>query len=120
LIIVKTIKGNIFGGYHSGALYGPSSSYAADNTAFLFSLVNPQNNPYKIILAAIQYAIQLDQTKLIHFGDGDLNIAENSNSNNNSFCGTNGMYPNKPSPMDGGDYFQTSEIEVYNIIISSL
>ena len=116
LTIIKTTNGNIFGGY-TVAAWNSNDIWQTDPTAFLFSLVNPQNvAPYKIMISELTYTIYSRSINGPIFGGGhDLYISNSSNTNNNSYNNIQ-SYPNPNGYMDGGFNFQTVEIELYTII----
>jgi hypothetical protein len=49
LTIIKSTNGNIFGGFTEKA-WDSSSGYVIDPKAFVFSLVNNENKPFKAII----------------------------------------------------------------------
>ncbi len=116
LTIVKTTKGNIFGGYASETF--SLFSYKSDNNAFIFSLVNPQNkSPYKIMVTpSSSKAIYTDNTNAPNFGTDNLCIFCNSNMNQDSRNNLQDDYPNPNGYMDGEYYFKIVEIEVYQVL----
>ena len=118
LTVVKTTNGNIFGGYTAAAWnLNAESGYITDATAFIFSLINPQNTPYKIMIpsASASCAIFYQMLYGPTFGCGhDIYIADNSNLNTNSFNYIH-SYTNPNGYMDGVYNFQTVNIEVYKI-----
>ena len=116
ITVIQTTNGNIFGGY-TAASWSLNVGYIADSTAFLFSLVNPQNAPYKIMIPGtyVPFAICSQLSYGPTFGNGhDLCIADNSNINTDSYNFIS-SYPNPNGYMDGVYHFQTVEIQVFKI-----
>ncbi len=125
LIKVKD-KPHIFGGYTEATWEG--SGYKQDQNAFIFSLVNNDNNPIKMKTddQYIQYAIECDPYYGPTFGGGrDFAIWSDSNTNASSFSilGNTYQFPNYKycsnealSFLAGSGLFLTSEIEVYQVI----
>lgn len=120
---------HIFGGYtrckwnHSGR-YG---NFKTDSNAFLFSLVNSDNQPVRIKITRKdqESAVFSNSRYLVTFGTGhDLRIATNSNTSNASYSNM-GMTYAHPKYSYGtieavnflaGSYnFCTSEIEVFKV-----
>ena len=80
LTIVKSTNGNIFGGYTAVA-WDQSWSYKHDPNAFLFSLVNKDNQPFKFKYNGNGKAIECHPNNSAIFGDGhDLFIASDANA----------------------------------------
>ena len=117
LTVIQTTRGNIFGGYFSVAYSNLIVGANADSTAFIFSLVNPQNAPYKIMIpsANVACAIVYSSSYGPIFGCGfDICVADNSNTNTNSYNYIY-SYPHSNGFMDGVYTFQTVDIQVYKI-----
>jgi len=122
LTVVKTTSGYIIGGYTS-VPWSSAEHYIADPTAFLFTLVNPNNKPLKlpVLPLSLQSATYHNFFYGPTFGWGhDLYIADNCNLNANSFARSlsytlpNGLYFYLGGDwMLGSSYFQVSEIEVF-------
>jgi len=77
-IIIKSLNGNVFGGYteQSWSGYG----FKQDKNAFMFSYINKNNTPLKMNCIDPNSAIICNNTKGPIFGKGfDLFIDENSN-----------------------------------------
>jgi len=120
LTVVKTTTDCIFGGYTSV----PWSSVLGDkpdNKAFLFSLKNPRNQPFKLNV------IENDSSAVYHnskygpaFGDYDLRISNLSNTNSRSSIRSSlSSYTNnlKSEPAYFGDSsFRTVEVEVFQVV----
>jgi hypothetical protein len=124
LIIIKSTKGYVFGGYTEQS-WSPNYSCKYDSKAFIFSFINKFNKP-----------VRIKYTKKPHNGDNsivccsshgpkfgnDLFIADNSNKNTNS-CSYLGQYYIHPDHSNGSNEaqsllagsfnFQVSEMEVY-------
>ena len=103
-----------------------------DPKAFIYSLVNKENNPFKVMCKRGARAIRCASTDGPSFGGGcyingdvgDICIATNSNANNYSYSGLgysyqHVLYPHATeiaeSVLAGSFYFQTIEIEVFSI-----
>ena len=128
LIVIKTTSGYIFSAYTSVAWTSPSTGASrSDKRAFFFTLTNPANMPLKLEIKAGQ-----EHQAVVHssgygpvFGAGyDLILTDQSNTNNSNFV----KYWSYDAPngktgeaagrfMLGGSthYFQTAEIEVYQV-----
>ena len=145
LTVVKSSNGNIFGGY-SSAQWGGSTktktneidldyvdsksnynpAYKNDSDAFLFSLVNEYQVPAKIniVKSRSNYAIYSSNFYGPTFGTGyDLCVADQSNTNTNSYSYLGSAYQFKSSShvksyssyLAGSNYFETVEVEVYHL-----
>ena len=125
ITVVKSRNGNIFGGY-TYVCWDQSGDYKTDNNAFIFSLINLQNSPIKIACSPGQNSIFCHSSYGPTFGnpDGlDLYIANNPNSNNQSYSNLTYSYmhpnyynnPNYYQYLLAGAYnFYVDEIEVFN------
>ncbi len=122
LTVVKTTSGYIIGGYTS-VPWSTVGAYIPDSTAFLFTLVNPNNTPLKlpVLPLSLQSATYHNSVYGPTFGWGhDLYIADSCNLNAKSFAWSlSYTLPNGLAGSAGGDwmlgssYFQVSEIEVF-------
>jgi hypothetical protein len=124
LTIIRDINSNIFGGYTQADWYGNyQSKYDAD--AFLFSLVNEFNIPFRLNVTQPSNAILAYPYMGPNFGY-DLSIADHSNTNFNSYYYKQGhsyqAFPNNTASNSSKTrsdsnyfYFQTAEIEVYSL-----
>nr|XP_058967418.1 neurogenic locus notch homolog protein 1-like [Pocillopora verrucosa] len=75
----------VFGGY-TDIPWDSSGSYGNTRRAFIFSLRNKELHPFKSMVKTGKNAIYKDSTHGPTFGSGrDIYIADNANSNNNSF-----------------------------------
>ncbi|XP_066023558.1 uncharacterized protein [Pocillopora verrucosa] len=75
----------VFGGY-TDIPWDSSRSYGNTPRAFIFSLRNKELHPFKSMVKTGKNAIYKDSTHGPTFGSGrDIYIADNANSNNNSF-----------------------------------
>lgn len=85
LTVVKATSGYIFGGFVEKPW---SSTFGSldDPKAFIFSMVNKDQKPFKRMCSGYQSAISCDQNYGPSFGGkddyGDFDIANDSNSNN--------------------------------------
>lgn len=113
----------IFGGFTEKA-WSSSIAYVADPKAFVFSLVNKENRPFKVPCAnSGQKAIFTRATYGPTFGGGfDIKIMSNSNVNQDSYCNFGSSYKHPDYLFDtdkaknilaGSHNFQPVEIEVF-------
>ena len=120
LTIIKSTNGNIFGGYTDKAWIS-DNQWHSDQNAFLFSLVNKRDKPFKAkIFSNGQYAIHCNRTYGPIFGGGhDIYISSDSNTHSGSYCNFGHTYkhPDYPYPsieaqsiLAGSYKFQTEEI----------
>ncbi len=124
LTVIKSESGNVFGGYTDKA--GTSDNkYETDSSAFLFSLINKENRPFRVVCSdGGKHAIAGHPNYGPRFGcfPQDLHIAGNSNTNESSYCNFGHTYKHPDYPVGteetknilaGSYYFKTTEIEVY-------
>ena len=126
LTIIKSTNGNIFGGFVEKA-WNSTSIAVLDPKAFIFSLVNKENLPFKAMCKKGAYSILCYPTHGPSFGGltgCDIHIASNSNENTNSYSyyGCSYMHPDclfhtdeAYSILNGSYSFQTIEIEVFSV-----
>jgi hypothetical protein len=121
LTIVQTTLGYVFGGYTT-AIWSSSSTYKTDTNAFLFSLINKENHPYKSAVKSTgSNAIYDSASYGPTFGNGhDLYIADNSDSNTNSISNWGHSYSSMylQGSAQAQSFFAGSsmkEIEVFQI-----
>ena len=127
LTVIKAKSGNIFGGFTEQAWHS-RGDYVTDPKAFLFSLVNKEEKPFKALCSNEgEDAICCDSEFGPCFGgddDGirDIFIDSDSHINKESYCdfGYSYQHPNYEKDTDesqiilaGSQYFETLEIEVY-------
>lgn len=130
LTIIKSRNGNIFGGYTEASW---SSDWASkeDSNTFIFSLKNKLSTPMKCFYSKpTEYVLKLPVKKVnikcspVHgpiFGDNDIVIAFDANSNENvSKLGTNVWFHhndldknNQKSFLAGSENFRVSDIQVF-------
>jgi hypothetical protein len=120
LVIIKSENDNIFGGYTEQSWSG--QDYKNDENAFIFSLINKLNKPLKMKCINSEQAIFCFNNVGPSFGEYDLEIVNNSNTNSYSNSKVGNSYT-KPdcakrsnevkSFLAGSHKFQVSEIEVY-------
>jgi hypothetical protein len=124
LTIVRTTISYIIGGYTSADWSG-YYSFKYDPSAFLFSLTNPFNIPFRSNVTQPSNAILAYPYMGPNFGY-DLSIADHSNTNFNSYYYKQGhsyqAFPNNTASNSSKTrsdsnyfYFQTAEIEVYSL-----
>ena len=125
LTIVKSINGNIFGGFAS-AQWKSTTSLDIDKSAFIFSLINKENRPLLFEhTSSNNNSICLSSSFGPVFGGYyDLFICDNSNENTFSFSNLGSTYTHpeysygseKAKTILAGTYnFQVQEIEVFQI-----
>ncbi len=121
LTIIKSEHGNIFGGFTEKA-WNSSDKFYEDQNAFIFSLVNKENKPFKAMCTNGAKAIYCLSTHGPTFGGGyDIHIASDSNSNQTSYSNFGYNYKNADylygkeakSILAGSYNFQSLEIEVF-------
>jgi hypothetical protein len=126
LTIIKSSNGNIFGGY-TETTWDQSNQWKSDKNAFLFSLINSEKRPVKVNIANGKegHAIRGHPSYGPSFGGGhDIHIADNSNSNFDSYSNFGYTYIHQDYTFDSekaksflaGSYnFQVLEIEVFQL-----
>jgi hypothetical protein len=122
LTIIKSTNGNIFGGFTEKA-WNSTSGYYDDQKAFLFSLVNKENKPFKVMCRIGGSAIYCNPSYGPTFGGGfDIHIASDSKSNTTSYSNFGHTYKHadyqygtdKAKSILAGSYnFKTLEVEVF-------
>jgi len=100
--------------------------YVADPKAFIFSLVNKENKPFKAVCTNSEYAIFCHTSCGPSFGGhSDIHIMSSSNSNRISYSNFGAIYEyadykygteKAQSILAGSHKFQTVEIEVFVLI----
>jgi hypothetical protein len=125
LTIVKSINGNIFGGF-TRAQWKSTTSLDIDKSAFIFSLVNKENRPLLFEhLSKRKDSVFSDKKTGPTFGGFyDLFISDNSNQNTNSISNLGRTYTHPEYPygsekaqtiLTGTYNFQVQEIEVFQM-----
>ena len=122
LTIIKSDNGNVFGGY-TDASWNKSDRKVADENAFLFSLINRDNNPLKMRCFNPEKAINGNSSSLFMQCYGsELVLYSNSNVNKSSFSNLGLTYKHPTFSygsskakefLAGGKKFKTLEIEMY-------
>jgi len=122
LTIIKSTNGNIFGGFTEKA-WNSSPQWNVDPKAFIFSLVNMENKPFKVVCTNASRAIVADSHYGPTFGGGfDIYISSDSNLNQTSYSNFGQTYKHADyqfsterakSILAGSHNFQTLEIEVF-------
>jgi hypothetical protein len=105
----------IFGGFTS-INWDRTSGYKSDPNAFLFSLTNRDYKPCKIRQINTKYSIYCNSGYGPIFGGGhDLHICDSSNTTAGSYSYLGSFYQHLQGQrfLTGSQYFQLSEIEVY-------
>jgi len=118
LTVVKSNNGFIFGGFTTQMWTNLNSLSSIDNEAFLFSLVNAENCPEKMIVKPDSKAVENDSSHGPKFGSGpDLFICSDAHNSSNSCSVLDKSYScksNEPNKFfDGETEFMLSEIEVF-------
>jgi len=123
LTIIKSTNGNIFGGFTEKAKSKPAQNFTVDPKAFIFSLVNTEKRPFKVMCANSTYAIDCDSYGGPLFGVGhDIHISSDSNSNQTSYSNFGCTYKHADyqygterakSILAGSYNFQTLEVKVF-------
>jgi hypothetical protein len=102
-----------------------SGNFKTDSNAYLFSLrVNAVSTSIKYHVTHSAYAINCKPTDGPTFGFySDINISDHSNLNQNSYtkchcyeCPSGVPIGSLHSQLAGSNYFQVSEIEVFQIV----
>jgi hypothetical protein len=125
--VIKNTNGFIFGGFTSNPWSSLDIGYQKDSTAFLFSLTNVVNTPLKLkIKSSGNYAVLQSSFSGPIFGSvHDLMVCSLSDTNRKSFMNIQSYeYPCGISGYEGGQfivggsdhYFQTVEIEVFQVL----
>ena len=124
ITIVKSANSCIFGGFTANT-WDSSGQSKLDSSAFVFSFVNKDNKPVKMMFdpSSGSYSIQCYSTFGPTFGGGhDFHVADRANTNSTSYSNLGHTYKhphyvqnsNEAKSFLGGAYnFQISEIEVY-------
>ena len=138
LTIIKTTNGNIFGAFAEKAWVNGS---VADQKAFVISLINRENKPFKAMISSTNIygqvngssgynhsALYCESSKGPSFGYDNLNgffdikIASDSNANQSSSSNFGYSFKHQDYPagtakaqaiLAGSQNFQTTEIEVF-------
>lgn len=121
MTVVQSTNGNVFGGFTT-KLWN-SGGWFEDTRAFIFSLVNNENKPFRRGNCYKGYfAIWGSPQNGPCFGNGDICIASGSNVNEDSFSNFGMSYKHKSykygterarSIIAGSNFFRTKEIEVF-------
>jgi hypothetical protein len=126
LTVIKSEHCNIFGGFTEKAWNSHYKNYL-DPKAFIFSLVNKENKPFKIMCTNGVDAIYCDSYYGPTFGGcfgSDIQIASDSNLNQESFSYFSNSFNHADyqltsdkakSILAGSHRFQTLEIEVFSV-----
>lgn len=128
LVIVKSKNGYIFGGF-TNAKWNNKDVYIADESAFLFSLINKNGDPLKIKISA-------DKSEKAIYGDSlngpvfglcqDLTIKGNQNEYSSSNLGFSYRHPiylydsiESKSFLASSQYFYVEDYEVFEQVLDS-
>ena len=126
--IVKSISGNIFGGFSSAKWSSPvNETWQFDNSAFIFSLVNKENRPLIFEQSSINKKNSIGSMKNrgpIFGGGNDICISDCANANKNSYSNLGVTYTHPQysygserakTILAGSINFQVQEIEVFQM-----
>ena len=122
LTIIKSIDGNVFGGFTEEDWDG-NGVFKNDPNAFIFSYINKDNQPIIMKCIEPQYAIWCGPGNGPVFAGGpDINISDYSNMNTDSLSNLGYSYRHPiyalgsdeaQSFLAGSGKFQTTNIEIY-------
>ncbi|CAF3348644.1 unnamed protein product [Rotaria sp. Silwood2] len=123
MTIVRSNNNYLFGGYTSVDWTSSAGiGYKNDTTAFLFTLTNPHNIPptkYQIDPTKAATAVWYGSGCGPWFGEYDLGLVANSNSNNSSYTQFPSSYIDTSgkgnNTFTGARNFITSDIEVFQL-----
>jgi hypothetical protein len=126
LTVIKSEHGNIFDGFTEKAWKSTGLGLCvADPKAFIFSLVNKENKPFKAVCTNSNNGIFCHPSCGPSFGGTDILIMSSSNSNQRSYSNFGSYYKHADyrygtykakTLLAGSHYFQTHEIEVFVLI----
>lgn len=126
LTIIKSSNGNIFGGFVD-ATWQSKSQYKQSDKAFIFSLINQCEKPFKadVTPAKSNRAIYCDANNGPSFGSGlDIYISNNSNAGAENYSNFSLSYVHPDyaygstqakSILAGSYNFKVSDIEVFKM-----
>jgi hypothetical protein len=121
LTVIKSTNGNIFGGY-TEQMWSSTDKFKTDNNAFIYSLVNKDKNPVKMKVQEPQNAIYCDSKYGPCFGQNDINMEGNLDSDETSLSNLGLSYEYPTHDFDskeancflaGSHRFQAEELEVF-------
>jgi hypothetical protein len=130
LMIIQTIDSFVLGGFTT-AIWSEitqADTYHYDNNAFLFSLINPLNETFKMTINKPDSATYLGadhilsiMNKILGFGQSDLFLNDYSNVNINYAWVNDVLTYDLPVSLEGNgslligaeNYFLTSQVEVF-------
>ena len=120
--IIRSTNGFVFGGFTTQTWDGHGNgNYKRDDNAFIFSLINADNNPQKFLIkpANSANAIIYNSNYGPIFGEYDFIIFNEANSNNSSYSKLGNSYNysggNSQGYLAGSYNFCVSEIEAFAI-----
>jgi hypothetical protein len=134
LTIIKSTKGNVFGGFTRSEWASGSRSVTGlqdtDENAFIFSLINKENKPFKAKFSKNNNQLATDSRAsagptfgILYFSD--IYVASYSNKNKQSYSDFGNAFshpdyqpgsPKSKSILAGSFKFQTVDIEVFTKI----
>ena len=123
--IIRSANGYIFGGFMTQT-WDSFGTWKEDKNAFIFSLINADNNPQKFLIKPVNSgnAIYCNTDYGPIFGAGhDLLICNSANSINSSYSNFGSSYNysgGNPKGILAGSYnFMINEMEVFAITFSA-
>lgn len=136
LTIINSTEGNIFGGF-SDVTWDSFSGYKESKNAFIFSLVNKKQQPFRVNIHPNEtnYAIYCSKYFGPIFGGrwttdhDDIHISNNSNTQSGSYSNFSSSYKNlnyefgsseAQSILAGSFSFKVKDIEVFKLIKHNL
>jgi hypothetical protein len=120
LTIIKSKTGKIFGGF-TQIKWDGDSGFKTDKEAFIFSLINKDNEPIKMKVCENKNAIRCSKDYGPAFGyDIEIRTCSNTNENSSSDLGSSFKHPRykygsekAKTFLADSEYFQVEDIEVY-------
>ena len=112
LVIVKTTKDIIFGGFTTAPW---KKGYSSDNNSFVFSL-NP-NKKYKVVSTDCAiYGYNYELNIMFQFGGCEFRITNNCSKNNGNEIRGNATYKSELKDLIKGDHkFIVERLEIFKI-----
>lgn len=125
LIIMRSTNGNIFGGYSNQNWYNHNNAFQSENRpvlkndldAFIFSLINKYNTPFKTNCTSPDHAITCYQGSGPCFGNGDLSIYffnKNSSIIGHCYRLKHSFGSDQETILAGSKEFILTEMEVFH------
>lgn len=119
LTVIKSSCNHIFGGYTSVA-WDKSNAYKTDSNAFLFSLVNSENKPEKLMVKNSLQAVYCGAKNGPTFGKDELSLGKDMTNWMCSLSSLGNTYPkrfyNEIEILASLRCFSVSDMDIYQII----